>query len=58
MTNKTLLVGYMALFWLVVGNYELYSESTYLVALAATLLLITGLVFWLISIRVSSSDDK
>jgi ABC-type polysaccharide/polyol phosphate export permease len=51
MRNKVLLVGYLLLFFSVVGSYESYRDNTYLVALAAAVILISGLGFWIASIR-------
>jgi undecaprenyl pyrophosphate phosphatase UppP len=51
LSNTWLLIIYAVLFATVVGSYESYQDNSYLVALAATVLLITGLWFWLWSIR-------
>jgi ABC-type polysaccharide/polyol phosphate export permease len=51
MRNKILLAGYLLLFFTVVGLYESYRDNTYLVALAAAVILISGLGFWVASIR-------
>ena len=51
MRNKILLAGYLLLFFTVVGSYESYRDNTYLVALAAAVILISGLGFWVASIR-------
>lgn len=50
MKNKLLLGGYLVLFFSVVGSYESYRDNTYLVALAAAVILISGLGFWVASI--------
>lgn len=51
--NKMILSGYLVLFAAVIGAYDLYRENTYAVALAGAVLLITGLLAWLASIRGS-----
>jgi len=55
MRNRLILVAYLAMFFGLVGFYDLYSENIYLVALAGALILIGGLIAWLFSIRGSSS---
>jgi len=54
MKNKVILIAYLAMFFGLVGFYDLYSQNVYLVALAAALILVGGLIAWLVSIRVSS----
>jgi hypothetical protein len=51
MRNGILLLIYAVLFSAIVGSYENYRDNPYLVSLAAATLLVTGLVFWLVSIR-------
>lgn len=55
MKNRLILVAYLAMFFSLVGFYDLYSQNVYLVALAAALILVGGLIAWLVSIRGSSS---
>jgi len=54
MKNKIILIAYLAMFFGLVGFYDLYSQNVYLVALAAALILVGGLIAWLVSIRGSS----
>ena len=54
MKNKVILIAYLAMFFGLVGFYDLYSQNVYLVALAAALILVGGLIAWLVSIRGSS----
>jgi len=54
MKNRLLLVAYLAMFFGLVGSYDFYSQNVYLVALAAALILVSGLIAWLVSIRGSS----
>lgn len=56
MRNKLLLLGYLTLFFVIVSNYDLYRENVVVVVLAASAILIGGLVTWLISIRGSAGD--
>ncbi len=56
MKNRIILVTYLAMFFGLIGFYDLYSENVYLVALAGALILIGGLIAWLFSIRGSSGS--
>ncbi|MDA7760980.1 MAG: hypothetical protein P8M68_04340 [Aquiluna sp.] len=47
MNKKWILLGYTALFLMVVSSFDLYAENTYLVAGAAALLCLAGLAAWL-----------
>jgi uncharacterized membrane protein YbaN (DUF454 family) len=51
MRNRWILIGYLALFFGVVGLYESYKENTLLVILAAAIILIAGLIAWVWSIQ-------
>ena len=54
MKNRVILIAYLAMFLGLVSLYDLYSENVYLVALAAALILVGGLIAWLVSIRGAS----
>ncbi|NCV36243.1 MAG: hypothetical protein EBW31_01960 [Actinobacteria bacterium] len=54
MKNRVILIAYLAMFFGLVSFYDLYSENVYLVALAAALILVGGLIAWLVSIRGAS----
>jgi len=58
MKNRLILVAYLAMFFGLVGFYDLYSQNVYLVALAAALILVGGLVAWLVSIRGASGNQN
>jgi hypothetical protein len=45
------LIGYLALFFGVVGLYDSYKENTLLVIVAAAIVLIAGLIAWVWSIQ-------
>lgn len=51
MRNNLLLISYLALFVLLVSNYNSYRENTLVVVLVAAVLLITGLLAWVASIQ-------
>jgi len=51
MRNKWILLGYAALFFVVVSNYDSYSDDTYLVAFAGVILTATGVGAWLWSVQ-------
>ena len=51
MRNRWILIGYLALFFGVVGLYDNYKENTLLVILAAAIILIAGLIAWVWSIQ-------
>jgi hypothetical protein len=51
MRNRLILIGYLALFFGVVGFYDSYKENTLLVILAAAIILIAGLIAWVWSIQ-------
>ena len=54
MKNGVILSAYLAMFLGWVSFDDLYSENVYLVALAAALILVGGLIAWLVSIRGAS----
>lgn len=56
MRNRLILLGYLALFFTLVGSYNLYKENVYLVALVAVILTFTGLGAWLWSVQ--PGNDK
>lgn len=56
MKNRVILIAYLAMFFGLVSFYDLYSENVYLVALAAALILVGGLIAWLVSIRGASRE--
>jgi hypothetical protein len=51
MRNRWILIGYLTLFFGVVGFYESYKENTLIVILAAAIILIAGLIAWVWSIQ-------
>jgi len=51
MRNRLILLGYLALFFTLVGSYNLYKENVYLVALVAVILTFAGLGAWLWSVQ-------
>jgi uncharacterized membrane protein YbaN (DUF454 family) len=51
MRNRWILIGYLTLFFGVVGLYDSYKENTLLVILAAAIILIAGLIAWVWSIQ-------
>jgi uncharacterized membrane protein YbaN (DUF454 family) len=51
MRNRWILIGYLTLFFGVVGLYDSYKENTLLVILAAAIILIAGLISWVWSIQ-------
>jgi hypothetical protein len=51
MRNSWILIAYLALFFGVVGLYDSYKENTFLVIVAAAIILIAGLIAWVWSIQ-------
>ncbi len=51
MRNRWILIGYLTLFFGVVGFYDSYKENILLVILAAAIILIAGLIAWVWSIQ-------
>jgi hypothetical protein len=56
MRNRLILLGYLALFFSLVGTYDLYKDNVYLVALVAVILTFAGLGAWLWSVQ--PGNDK
>jgi uncharacterized membrane protein YccC len=56
MRNRWILIGYLALFFAVVGFYESYKENTLLVILAAAIVLIAGLIAWVWSVQPNKDN--
>jgi hypothetical protein len=57
MTNRWILLGYLALFFLVVSFYDSYKQNDLLVILAAAVILVGGLAAWLWSVQPKKGDD-
>jgi hypothetical protein len=51
MRNRWILIGYLTLFFVVVGLYDSYKDNTFAVILAAATILITGLIAWVWSVQ-------
>jgi hypothetical protein len=51
MRNRLILLGYLVLFFGVVSLYDTYKDNDLAVILAATIILITGLLAWVWSIQ-------
>jgi hypothetical protein len=51
MRNRLILLGYLALFFILVSSYDLYKENVYVVAIVALFLMFTGLGAWLWSVQ-------
>ncbi len=51
MRNRFILLGYLALFFILVSSYDLYKENVYVVALVALVLMFAGLGAWLWSVQ-------
>jgi hypothetical protein len=56
MRNRRILIGYLALFFGVVGLYDSYKENTLLVIVAAAIILIAGLIAWVWSIQPNKDN--
>jgi hypothetical protein len=56
MRNRLILLGYLALFFVLVSSYDLYRDNVYLVALVAVILMFAGLAAWLWSVQ--PGNDK
>ena len=56
MRNRWILIGYLALFFGVVGFYDSYKENTLLVILAAAIILITGFLAWIWSVQPNKDN--
>ena len=51
MRNRLILLGYLALFFILVSSYDLYKENVYVVAIVALFLMFAGLGAWLWSVQ-------
>lgn len=58
MRNRWILLGYLALFFLVVGLYDSYKDNDLLVVIAAAALLIIGLLAWIWSVQPKKPDQN
>lgn len=58
MRNRWILLGYLALFFAVVGLYDSYKDNDLLVVLAAAILLVTGLLAWVWSVQPGKDKDQ
>jgi hypothetical protein len=56
MRNRWILIGYLTLFFGVVGFYDSYKENTLLVILAAAIILIAGLLAWIWSVQPNKDN--
>lgn len=56
MRNRWILTVYLALFFGVVSFYDSYKENTFLVIVAAAIILIAGLLAWVWSIQPKKED--
>jgi len=51
MRNRWILIGYLTLFFGVVGFHDSYKDNTFAVIVAAAIILISGLIAWVWSIQ-------
>jgi hypothetical protein len=51
MRNRLILLGYLALFFILVSSYDLFKENVYVVAIVALFLMFAGLGAWLWSVQ-------
>ena len=56
MRNRWILIGYLALFFGVVSFYDSYKENTFIVIVAAAIILIAGLIAWVWSVQPKKED--
>ena len=56
MRNRWILIGYLALFFGVVSFYDSYKEDTFIVIVAAAIILIAGLIAWVWSVQPKKED--
>jgi hypothetical protein len=56
MRNRWILLGYLALFFGVVSLHDTYKDNDLAVILAATIILITGLIAWVWSIQPTKDE--
>ena len=57
MRNRLILLGYLVLFFGLVGSYDLYKDNVYLVALVAVILTFAGLAAWLWSVQPGNEKN-
>ena len=57
MRNRWILVGYALLFFVVVSNYDNFSDNTLFVVLATAVLTITGIGAWIWSVQPNKDKD-
>ena len=57
MRNKSILLGYLALFFGLVSVYDVYKGKVYLVALVAVILTFAGLAAWLWSVQTGKDKN-
>lgn len=58
MRNRWILLGYLSLFFVVVGLYDSYKQNDLLVILAAAIILIGGLGAWVWSVQPKKGDEQ
>jgi hypothetical protein len=58
MRNRWILLGYLSLFFVVVGLYDAYKQNDLLVILAAAVILIGGLAAWIWSVQPKKPDQE
>lgn len=58
MRNRWILLGYLSLFFVVVGLYDSYKDNDLLVVIAAAVLLIIGLLAWIWSVQPKKPDKN
>ena len=56
MRNRWILIGYLALFFGVVSFYDSFKDNTFLVIVAAAIILIAGLTAWVWSVQPKKED--
>ena len=56
MRNRWILIGYLALFFGVVSFYDSFKDNTFLVIVAAAIILIAGLIAWVWSVQPKKED--
>ena len=57
MRNKSILLGYLALFLGLVSVYDVYKGKVYIVALVAVILTFAGLAAWLWSVQTGKDKN-
>ena len=56
MRNRWILIGYLVLFFGVVSIYDSFKDNTFLVIVAAAIILIAGLIAWVWSVQPKRED--